>query len=192
MTGNTPPPTDREALIEEAGKAIVEVEYPDIAFGLLSEKRKEFRRRQARAALAVFEKSHTLGDDEREAWARVDDALRLWNDGHGLDDPAWTVRRALEMSDALKRLRSAGPRRSEPQGEPSDAQKATIAAEALEQAASDFEHDMGIPEFDEATSTDGHHWEGIADAWEHQGPFMEWLRRRARALRAASEAGGAR
>jgi len=52
-----------EKLIEEAAKAIVEVEYPDIAWGLLNEKRKEFRRRQARATLAVFEKAHTPADD---------------------------------------------------------------------------------------------------------------------------------
>lgn len=70
-------------------------------------------------------------------------------------------------------------------GEPSDAQKARISADALEQAACDFEHDMGIREFDEATSAEGRRWVAIEEAWNHQGPFMEWLRVRARTLRAA-------
>lgn len=91
----------------------------------------------------------------------------------------------VEMGDSYAHLVGRVKARPEPQGEPSAAQKASVAADALERAASDFEHDMGIQEFDDATSTDGRHWVAIEEAWNHQGPFMEWLRVRARALRAA-------
>ncbi|WP_449408021.1 hypothetical protein [Microbacterium maritypicum] len=99
-----------ERLIEEAAKAIIEVEYPDIAFGLLSEKRREFRRRQARAALAVFEKAHTPTTptgDEREA--------------QGWREAALYAEDAESQDDFMTGWRTADRTRSEPQGEPSDA-----------------------------------------------------------------------
>lgn len=48
----------REALIEKAAKAIVEVKYPEIAWGLLAKSRKKFYHKQACVAIAVFEKAH--------------------------------------------------------------------------------------------------------------------------------------
>ena len=47
-----------EKLIEEAAKAIIEVKYPDIGWGTLSESAREPYRKQARAAFAVFEKAY--------------------------------------------------------------------------------------------------------------------------------------
>jgi 2C-methyl-D-erythritol 2,4-cyclodiphosphate synthase len=60
---------------------------------------------------------------------------------------------------------------------------AEAKAEALEEAAQDFEDNIGVCEFDELARRDGAHWTHIADAWEYQGPYMDWLRNRAAELR---------
>jgi hypothetical protein len=59
-------------------------------------------------------------------------------------------------------------------------------AKALEEAASDFEDNMGVGEFDEWARRDGRRWTHIDDAWEYQGPYMDWLRARAAYMRDAS------
>lgn len=65
--------TSREELIEKAAKAIIDVQYPSIGWRTLSEDAREFRRKQARAALAVFEEQQKPTEDEREALARLFD-----------------------------------------------------------------------------------------------------------------------
>lgn len=56
-------------------------------------------------------------------------------------------------------------------------------AEALREAVSDFEGSVGVDEFDEMSARPGRHgpvkWFAIEEAWEHQGPFMDWFRNRA-------------
>lgn len=56
-------------------------------------------------------------------------------------------------------------------------------AEALRDAVRDFENEVGIEEFDSLSARPGRHgqvrWVGIEEAWENQGPFMDWLRNRA-------------
>ena len=56
-------------------------------------------------------------------------------------------------------------------------------AVALEEAADDFEGNIGVGEFDELASRDGMRWTRIHDAWEYQGPYMDWLRARAVTVR---------
>lgn len=60
-----------------------------------------------------------------------------------------------------------------------------LRAQALEDAATEFEANIGINEFDEQARRDGRPWNHIDDAWEHQGPYMDWLR-----TRAVTERGG--
>lgn len=55
-------------------------------------------------------------------------------------------------------------------------------AEALEEAATDFEDNIGVGEFDELARRDGRRWTHIDEAWEYQGPYMDWLRARAAAI----------
>lgn len=57
---------------------------------------------------------------------------------------------------------------------------------ALEEAAQDFEDNIGVGEFDELARRDGARWTHIDDAWEYQGPYMDWLRASAVILRAAA------
>ncbi|MFS0832013.1 hypothetical protein ABC337_15285 [Arthrobacter sp. 1P04PC] len=59
-------------------------------------------------------------------------------------------------------------------------------AKALEDAAQDFEDNIGVGEFDELARRDGRRWTHIDDAWEYQGPYMDWLRARAAAARGDS------
>lgn len=54
-----------------------------------------------------------------------------------------------------------------------------VKAEALREAADDFEYHVGVGEFEEQTIRDGIRWSDTAEAWEHQGPFMAWIRNRA-------------
>ncbi|WP_426940283.1 hypothetical protein [Pseudarthrobacter sp. S6] len=56
---------------------------------------------------------------------------------------------------------------------------AAAQAEALREAVEDFEDNMGVQEFDEWARRDGRRWAHIEDAWEYQGPYMDWLRARA-------------
>lgn len=58
-----------------------------------------------------------------------------------------------------------------------------IQAQALEDSAQDFEDNIGVSEFDELSRRDGSPWAHIAEDWDHQGPYMDWLRARAAALR---------
>lgn len=60
---------------------------------------------------------------------------------------------------------------------------ADAKAEALEEAAGDFESHVGVGEFAEKSTRDGRYWAHINEAWEHQGPYMDWLRSRAAELR---------
>lgn len=90
----------------------------------------------------------------------VDAALRAWGIRGGLS-PEGIVRNILE---------AAAP---------------YLRAGALEDAAQEFEDGIGVAEFDELSRRDGGHWAHIEDAWEHQGPYMDWLR-----ARAAAERGG--
>jgi hypothetical protein len=61
-------------------------------------------------------------------------------------------------------------------------------AQALEDAAQDFEDNMGVTEFDEWARRDGARWTHIEDAWEYQGPYMDWLRARAATVRGVADA----
>jgi hypothetical protein len=60
---------------------------------------------------------------------------------------------------------------------------AEAKAGALEEAAQDFEDNIGVGEFNELAQRDGRRWTHIEDAWEYQGPYMDWLRARAAAVR---------
>lgn len=60
-----------------------------------------------------------------------------------------------------------------------DAASPHIAAAILREAVSDFESNVGVGEFDEQTRRKNSHWAHIEEAWEHQGPYMDWLRNRA-------------
>jgi hypothetical protein len=60
---------------------------------------------------------------------------------------------------------------------------ADTKAEALEEAADDFEGNVGVGEFAELSTRDGNPWGHVEESWEHQGPYMDWLRNRAAALR---------
>lgn len=42
-----------------------------------------------------------------DALAAIDEALRLWNDGHGLYDSAWVARQAENMAQVLRHVRGA-------------------------------------------------------------------------------------
>lgn len=57
------------------------------------------------------------------------------------------------------------------------------AAQALEEAATDFEDNIGVNDFDEQARRDGKRWGHIEESWEHQGPYMDWLRARAASIR---------
>ncbi|WP_406245831.1 hypothetical protein ACI7YT_12385 [Microbacterium sp. M] len=124
--------TTREELIEEAAMAIIDAKYPGIGWGALSEAARERRRKQARAALAVFEKAHAPTDDEREALASLLDELhdprvteggcefRGWNYG-------WRPGDARRVNADVVDPILASHRRSEatePQDEPSDDERA--------------------------------------------------------------------
>lgn len=63
-----------------------------------------------------------------------------------------------------------------------DAKLKAAGAQALRDAADDFEDNMGVGEFDEWARRDGKRWGHIEEAWEHQGPYMDWLRARADSL----------
>ena len=52
-------------------------------------------------------------------------------------------------------------------------------AEALREAVSDFESHIGVGEFAELSQRGSMPWGHLQDAWEHQGPYMDWLRTRA-------------
>jgi len=58
-----------------------------------------------------------------------------------------------------------------------------IRAEALTDAAEDFEGNVGVGEFAEQSIRDGAYWLHIQESWDHQGPYMDWLRARAVAER---------
>lgn len=57
--------------------------------------------------------------------------------------------------------------------------EAKVKAEALREAVEDFESRVGVGDFEEQTIRDGIPWSHTAEAWEHQGPFMAWIRNRA-------------
>lgn len=60
-------------------------------------------------------------------------------------------------------------------------------AEALREAVSDFESNVGVGEFDEQTRRDGKHHTHAAEAWDHQSAYMDWLRNRADQIEGKSE-----
>lgn len=55
----------------------------------------------------------------------------------------------------------------------------TLMARALREAVSDFECHVGVGEFAEQTVRNGRPWAHTDEAWEHQGPYMNWLNNRA-------------
>lgn len=56
---------------------------------------------------------------------------------------------------------------------------AEVKAEALREAVTDFESNVGVAEFDEQTRRDGCHHTHAYEAWDHQSAYMDWLRNRA-------------
>lgn len=50
---------------------------------------------------------------------------------------------------------------------------------ALREAVEYFESEVGVEQFAELSTEDGKPWAHIAESWEHQGPYMSWLRARA-------------
>lgn len=60
---------------------------------------------------------------------------------------------------------------------------AEIEAKALLEAVKEFEHEIGPSKFEELSMSNGVKWTYIDEAWEHQGPYMDWLRNRAEELR---------
>lgn len=56
---------------------------------------------------------------------------------------------------------------------------AEAQAEALREAVIDFEAHVGVGEFAEQSQRGPLRWGHIEEAWEHQGPYMDWLRTRA-------------
>lgn len=60
-----------------------------------------------------------------------------------------------------------------------EAVRAEAKAEALREAVSDFQHSVGVGEFDEQTRRDGNRHAHIDEAWEYQSPYMDWLLNRA-------------
>lgn len=60
---------------------------------------------------------------------------------------------------------------------------ADAGAKALEDAAEDFESNVGVSEFSDQSVRDDCRWGHIEEAWEYQGPYMDWLRNRAAAVR---------
>jgi hypothetical protein len=63
--------------------------------------------------------------------------------------------------------------------------RADAKVEALREAVSDFESSVGIGEFREQTMRDNTAWTHVDEAWELQGPYMDWLRNRADNLEAS-------
>ncbi|OIH81931.1 hypothetical protein BLJ79_21460 [Arthrobacter sp. UCD-GKA] len=57
--------------------------------------------------------------------------------------------------------------------------------EALREAVSDFESFIGVGEFAELSKRGPLPWGHIEEAWESQGPYMDWLRNRADSLDAS-------
>jgi hypothetical protein len=82
-------------------------------------------------------------------------------------EAAWEQARA-DRDDVRRILEAAAP---------------FFAAKALEDAATEFEDNMGVGEFEEWARRDGRRWNHIEESWEHQGPYMDWLRARAAAVR---------
>lgn len=57
---------------------------------------------------------------------------------------------------------------------------AKVKADALREAVIDFEDNVGIGEFAEQSHRSSRGgWAHIDEAWESQGPYMDWLRNRA-------------
>lgn len=120
------PISGNEKLIEEAAKAMADGEHNVLGWRGHSEDEREWYRKDAAIALAVFEKALTPTDDEREAvrlraaledvWSTIQRDVRvLANLDPG--ELGGIVARALEPDEY-------GHLPAEPQGEPSDAQEA--------------------------------------------------------------------
>ncbi|QDZ15795.1 hypothetical protein [Humibacter ginsenosidimutans] len=99
-------------------------------------------------------------------------------DGEGL--AAWLSRQSVEAFEHQMASEGAFRRWLA-------AHDARVRADTLDEAAAYFEREIGPDEFDQATSRDGVHWTHIGEAWELQGPFMDWLRARAANIREGSE-----
>lgn len=65
-----------------------------------------------------------------------------------------------------------------------EAELVAAKAEALREAVSEFESSVGVGEFAEQSQRGPLPWGHIVEAWEHQGPYMDWLRNRADKLEA--------
>lgn len=64
---------------------------------------------------------------------------------------------------------------------PEPVDEAQVKAAALREAVAEFESNVGLEEFREQTKRPDapRGWATAEEAWEHQGPFMDWLRNRA-------------
>ena len=112
----------REELIEEAAAAIFDAADLQLA---PDDHRWELARRDARAALAVFEKAQTPTDEEREAHRRV---IELWFANWrsiGNVSPALEV--AIDSLEGMVDEALAAGFRRPAQGEPTEAQIEVIA-----------------------------------------------------------------
>lgn len=126
-------PTDSEKLIDEAAKAMFEVDqkmpWPMESTASLT----DFKD-MARAALAVFEKAHTPTDDEREALrAEVEQVQRAaWAEIHGQDPTrTYSVAEVKKLVYSFDNLISSVLRRSEA---PEPSAEAQALVDAVQEA----------------------------------------------------------
>ena len=54
-----------------------------------------------------------------------------------------------------------------------------VRAQALRDAVDEFESHVGVGEFEDQSTREAKPWAHVDEAWEHQGPYMDWLRNRA-------------
>lgn len=59
------------------------------------------------------------------------------------------------------------------------AHDAQVRVEALRDAVQRFEDEVGKGDLRRESERDGSRWMDAEEAWEHQGPFMDWLRNEA-------------
>ena len=97
-----------------------------------------------------------------------DDEAAAYRDNHGFSE-GWEAVWALRAEKGTRAILDILPGKTEQE----------VRAEALREAADEFESHVGVGEFEEQTVRDGIPWAHTAEAWEHQGPFMAWLRNRA-------------
>lgn len=154
---------DREALIEEAAKAMY---FEDCGVAALEDDAEPFRE-MARVALGVFEQAHTPTDDEREA--SIEEVAAAFQQHEGA--PTWKdnpVARDAALRWHMRGFKDGLNARRPVQGEPTDA-----AAEA--EANRRWPHVPGDPDASSARSArrlsfrQGVSWAHAAAAVTEQG-----------------------